>query len=179
MVDDKRIGCGRMFYCNSSLLCINSLQILIKGGSMYPRAKTVNLQVDDFNNETIICDLEAKKAHCLNRTAALVWRRCDGATSIAQIATSLQTEFDVPINEDLVVLALQKLAEANLLINNVVINNQVEEPSRRAFVKKIAMTGAAALLAPVITSIVVPTPAEAGSAVNCANTSCWDEGCRV
>ena len=33
-----------------------------------------------------VYDVDGQKAHCLNRTAAFVWQRCDGTRTVAQIA---------------------------------------------------------------------------------------------
>jgi hypothetical protein len=43
-------------------------------------------------DEVLIYDLKQHKAHCLNKTAALVWNHCDGETSVSEMATLLQKE---------------------------------------------------------------------------------------
>ncbi len=41
--------------------------------------------------------------HALNPTAALIWDRCDGAHSLAEIARAVRAQFAVPADRDLVV----------------------------------------------------------------------------
>jgi hypothetical protein len=45
---------------------------------MFPRARAENLTVRVLGDETLVYDQERHKAHCLNATAALVWRHCNG-----------------------------------------------------------------------------------------------------
>ena len=45
-----------------------------------PRARTSELIVKELPDETLVYDLANDKAHCLNHTAALVWK-----TAMAQI----------------------------------------------------------------------------------------------
>ncbi len=46
-----------------------------------PVARHKNLIVKELPDETLIYDLDSDKAHCLNQTAALVWKNCDGTRS--------------------------------------------------------------------------------------------------
>jgi hypothetical protein len=43
-----------------------------------PQARTEGLTVRELAEETLVYDKERHKAHCLNRTAACVWKHCDG-----------------------------------------------------------------------------------------------------
>jgi len=43
--------------------------------------------VEELLDESVIYDLKTNKAHSLNRTATLVWRHCDGHTTVTQMAT--------------------------------------------------------------------------------------------
>ena len=51
-----------------------------------PRMREQGLVVDDLPDEVLVYDLDRHQAHCLNRTAALVWRHCDGQTTVKEIA---------------------------------------------------------------------------------------------
>ena len=53
---------------------------------MFPTARSANLTVQELADETLIFDHQNHKAHCLNRTTALVWKLCDGRTSLAAMA---------------------------------------------------------------------------------------------
>ena len=129
---------------------------------MQPRAKTDGLIVEELSGETLVYDSSREKAHCLNPTAALVWRSCDGKTSRGEIAARLRAELHAPADEELVSLALTRLAEAKLL---------VDEPAaatgsgftRRELAGRLGLVGALALLLPVVTTINAPAAAQAGS----------------
>ena len=136
---------------------------------MRPRARRDGLLSRGRQGEVVVYDLERHEAHCLNPAAALVFRHSDGRTSIAEIAGRLHAELGVPVDERLVWLALEQLDEARLL-------ERPPEPagwSRRETMRRVAL-GLSVLL-PAVTSILVPTPAEA--AVTCrAATLCNSAG---
>jgi len=54
-----------------------------------PKARTADLIVKELPEEVLIYDLKRDRAHCLNLTAAAVWKYCDGQTSPAEIARRL------------------------------------------------------------------------------------------
>ena len=64
-----------------------------------PAARQAGLVVRELPGETLVYDLENNKAHCLNGTAALVWRRCDGQTTVAELAQTLHEELGLPADE--------------------------------------------------------------------------------
>src|SRR5688500_359444 len=80
-----------------------------------PLARRDNLVVEELSDETLIYDLERDKAHCLNSTAARVWRDCDGRTTVRQLTANLRREIHPQANKQLVLLALTKLRKARLL----------------------------------------------------------------
>jgi hypothetical protein len=125
------------------------------------------LVIDDLPDEVLVYDRERDKAHCLNRTAALVWRCCDGKTSAPEIARRLQVELDAPFKEDLVWLALDQLEKLHLLEHSIPVPSQFMHLSRRRMIRNLGL--AAAIAVPVVTSIVAPTPAHAAS---CFNNPC-------
>ncbi len=136
---------------------------------MRPVASNDRLLLRELAGELVIYDLERHEAHCLNRTAAFVFKQCDGRSSVAEIASRLQAEFGRPAGEDLVWQALEQLDGARLLAH---IPTRTPEPSgfsRRDVVRRVGLGLAVAV--PVVSSILVPTPAEA--AVTCVdNSSC-------
>ncbi|MBW1688466.1 MAG: PqqD family protein, partial [Deltaproteobacteria bacterium] len=69
----------------------------------------------ELPDELLVYDLERHKAHCLNPTAALVFKHCDGRTSVKQIARTLGSELEFAADERLVWLSLERLGKANLL----------------------------------------------------------------
>jgi len=118
---------------------------------MLPKARTHDLNVRELVEETVIYDLERHKAHSLNAAAAFVWRRCDGQTSIAELARLLHAELKLPESEELVRLALDQLARRHLLEDAT--PTVLPAPallSRRDALKKLAV---AAIALPVIMTI--------------------------
>jgi hypothetical protein len=105
--------------------------------------------------------------HALNPTAASVLEMCDGQTSLAQMATRLEQELNVPQAESVVWLSLAELGQAGLLAEEVGDSRTL---SRREMLKAM---GVAVALLPVVTSIVAPTPAQAQTCV--PNCTIFDE----
>ena len=63
---------------------------------MKPQVRKDGLVVKELPEEMLVYDLERHRAHCLNQTAALVWKHCDGQTSAKEIATLLKKELKAP-----------------------------------------------------------------------------------
>jgi hypothetical protein len=80
-----------------------------------PRARQASLIIKEVDDETLVYDVEADKAHCLNTTAAQVWKSCDGKTSVKEIATQMSSTDGAPVDESLVWLALDQLEKFKLL----------------------------------------------------------------
>ena len=126
---------------------------------MKPRARTQGLVLTELPDELLVYDLERHRAHCLNPTAALVFKHCDGRRSVAQIARILRRELDVdaPADESLVWLSLDRLERARLLEER---EAAPAAPSRRELVRRLALVAATL---PVVATILAPTPAEAAA----------------
>jgi len=130
---------------------------------MKPRAKSDGLLTEQLEDELIVFDKEHDRGHCLNRTAALVWRNADGKRTIADLAALLRSELDPLADEDLVFHALDRLDSARLLAEPLGRSNVDMRTSRRNFVAKVGFVGVASLLLPLVTSITAPAPAQAQS----------------
>jgi hypothetical protein len=139
---------------------------------MYPSTRHDELLVSELADETLIYDLQRHKAHCLNRTAAFVWQRCDGQTSVADIAAMLPAELGLPAEVDIVLLALERLEEVHLLREPLPSSRSATSISRRKLLAKLGVAGGAGLLLPVVTSILVPTPAMAASPMHTGELGC-------
>ena len=126
-----------------------------------PLMRTERLIVDELRDEVLVYDLDRHQAHCLNSTAALVWKHCDGQTNPPDIARRLQDELRVPWKEDHVWLALRQLEQIHLLEAPIALPPQLAGMSRRQMVRALGV--AAAVAVPLVTSIVAPTPAQAAS----------------
>src|SRR5688572_12867854 len=80
-----------------------------------PRARRTDVTFEEIADEVVVYDLIAKKAHCLNRTAAAVFRLADGTRSTAELAQALADEVGVPSDEALVEYCLEQLDRQELL----------------------------------------------------------------
>jgi hypothetical protein len=136
----------------------------MKGSVRLPQARTEGLVIRELDDETLVYDTERDEAHCLNQTAALVWESCDGRTTAAHAAQSLQSKLDASVDQDLVWLAVKQLQRFHL----VEASAKSPSVSRRDLVLKYAP---AALALPVIMSISAPTPAGTISCLH-AGTPC-------
>ena len=129
--------------------------------SPYPSARKDGLVIRELENETLVYDQRIDKAYCLNQTAALVWKSCDGEKQPADIARLLTREFKAQVPEEFVRVAIQQLEQDNLLEHQGVTGTRRNRLSRREVMRRIGLTTAIAL--PVITALVVPTAATAAS----------------
>lgn len=127
-----------------------------------PLARTDDLIVEDLaaeaggTDEVLVYDQRNDHAHCLTREAAMVWRVCDGETKPAELAAALG--FDV----EMVKRAITELSECDLLD----VGGATGITRREATVR-LAKVGGAAAAAPLIFSILAPTPALAASQQFC------------
>jgi len=126
------------------------------------------LIVQQVEDETVVYDLQAHKAHCLNRTSAAVWRLCDGHTSVPEMVAALRGSLQVPIDAESVRLAMTELHRARLLDQPPKPAGRVH-PSRRELLFRLG--AGAALWFPVIASIKAPTATHAASGV-CLTSDC-------
>lgn len=140
-----------------------------------PRARKAELIVRELPDEMLVYDLQRHEAHCLNRTAALVWVKCDGHTTLREITKSLTKEFKAPVDERIVRLALEQLAKFHLLDEAETLPahlpSEMTRMSRREMMRTLGV--AAAVTLPLIVSISSPTTAQAAS---CVNTGCTAGG---
>ncbi|HZM90728.1 MAG TPA: PqqD family peptide modification chaperone [Blastocatellia bacterium] len=129
---------------------------------LIPEARRDGLVVRDLEDEVLVYDRGRNRAHCLNRTAALVWSYCDGKRSADDIARAIATETRVQINEDLVWIGVEQLSKSHLLRERATLPELKPGLSRREVIRRIGLTAAVAL--PAVTSIVAPS---ASQAANC------------
>lgn len=126
-----------------------------------PRMRKEKLVIDNLLDEVLVYDLDRHQAHCLNQTAALVWRACDGRTNVDTISRRVTRKLDTAFDEDLVWLALRQLENLHLLEKSISPPPQFLGLTRRQMIRRLGL--AAAFVVPVVTSIVAPTPAEAST----------------
>jgi hypothetical protein len=131
-----------------------------------PQARRSGLIIQEVDSEILIYDQDTNKAHCLNQTAAKVWKYCDGETTLADACSSLSRDLETPVDEKLVWYAVDQFAKDNLLVKEVELPAFIiPGMNRRQMVRTLGL--AAIVAVPLVTSIVAPTPAQAAT---CKNT---------
>ena len=130
-----------------------------------PLARTEGLVVQEMPDELLVYDVKTDKAHCLNITAAAVWKACDGSRTVADLSASFDAEAGSSRGEGVVLLALEQLQENDLLESPVDLGPTY---SRRELVKAIGLVSLIAL--PVVASLAMP------QAVMAASCACVNPG---
>jgi hypothetical protein len=124
-----------------------------------PPGRREGLIVESLDDELLLYDSDRARAHSLNRVAASVWELSDGVRDAKELANA------AGVTEDDFWRALSQLEERNLLDGELPRRMSGPEYSRRQAVRRMGLIGAsAAFAAPLVKSIVVPTPASAGFA---------------
>jgi hypothetical protein len=144
---------------------------------MLPEARRTNLVCQDVGDEVLIYDQDQHRVHRLNRSAGLVWKRCDGQTSVSELAALLHRELDLPLDDELVMLALHRLEEAGLLKTGAIKSMDSKRVTRRQLSRRLALSGARWLLIPAIVTLSAPTIASAQSGSK--PISCGGDFCNV
>jgi len=133
-------------------------------------ARQNGIVVQEMPDEVLVYDLDSNKAHCLNQSAAQVWKSCDGTNTVADIVK----QFDGKVTEDFVWLAIDQLNETGLLQNEVA--PRFAGQSRRQVLKTIGLASMVAL--PVIASLVAPSNALGAVSCTCiSNVGCANRAC--
>ena len=134
-------------------------------GGRVPRARTEGLVIQELPDEVLVYDRDRDKAHCLNQTAALVWKYCDGKTTVPTIAKRLERDLKTDlVDEKVVWYALGQLSKDHLLEESVAPPAMLAGMSRREMVRVLGV--AAVVAVPLVTSIIAPTPAQAATCLN-------------
>lgn len=143
-----------------------------------PVARTASLIVKEVDGETLVYDLKTDKAHCLNDTAARVWKNCDGRKTVKEIAAVLSAKSNSSVKDEVVWLALDQLEKFKLLEDAPAKPAVFAGMTRRQMVARL---GIAAVALPAIISIVSPTAQAAASGAtgsccinpnDCASNQC-------
>lgn len=130
-----------------------------------PVARKSGLVIQEVPEEVLVYDTETNKAHCLNKTAALVWKSCDGTRSISDIASYVGSVSGEKVTDDFVWLAIDQLNTNDLLEKQ--IEADFKGMSRRDVIRRIGLTTVVAL--PVIASLVAPPTALAVGSCSCTS----------
>jgi hypothetical protein len=139
---------------------------------MIPKARANGLLFEQVEDELLVYDRERDRGHRLNRTAAAIWRHCDGHRTVDDLVATLRGELDPAVDENLVLITLDRLSAEHLLEEPLGMTVDRVRASRRQFVRKVGLVGALSLLLPVITTITAPTYAQAQSGPPCESCTC-------
>ncbi len=129
-----------------------------------PMARNSGLVVQEMPDEVLVYDMDTNKAHCLNQSAAFVWKSCDGNNTVGDIVRHFEANGNGKVTEDFVWLAIDQLNENGLMDSKIA--PRFEGQSRRQVLKTIGLASMVAL--PVIASLVAPQ--KALGSVSCACT---------
>jgi hypothetical protein len=151
-----------------------------KAGQIKPQARKVGLVIQRVQDEVLVYDRDLNKAHCLNETAAAVWKHCDGKTTVDEMACLLEKQLELPVDEAVLGFGLDQLEKAHLLEEPMSRVSNGKTISRREVMRRIGVGAAVAL--PLVTSIIAP---RAAAAANCrttgqactANAQCCSNNC--
>ena len=128
-----------------------------------PRARNQNIVIQELDAEVLIYDLESNTAFCLNPTAAMVWKHCNGNSTFAEVIDDFDKNLKQKITEDFVWLTLDHIKQNNLLERAEEFEIPFGGLTRRQLVRKVGLASMVAL--PLISSIIVPSAVQAQS--NC------------
>lgn len=135
----------------------------------FPLARKDKLVIQELPDELLVYDQQRDKAHCLNRSAALIWKRCDGKTSVVEISRRVANDLGAPLDERAVWFALAQFDKDHLLQHKTTMPaGMLPGMNRRQLVKTLGL--AAVVAVPLVTSIVAPTPAQAATCLPSGST---------
>lgn len=128
-----------------------------------PLTRQDGLIVRELETEILIYDTRNNKAHCLNDTAAEVWKRCDGRTTVKEISRSLTDQLGTPVDEKVVWFALKQFGRDELLEESISAPPAFIAAglNRREMVRVLGL--AAVVAVPLVTSIVAPSAVQAAT----------------
>lgn len=136
-------------------------------------ARHNGLVVQEMPDEVLVYDMDTNKAHCLNQSAAFVWKSCDGNNTVGDIVRQFEANGNGKVTEDFVWLAIDQLNENGLMDSKIA--PRFEGQSRRQVLKTIGLASMVAL--PVIASLVAPQKALGSVSCTCSAAPCPGTGC--
>ena len=121
---------------------------------MRPDARRERLLLEEVGDELVIYDLQRHRAHQLNRTAALVWQRCDGQKTVAELTKTLAERDWIRRSMKPSLGRRSSSWERPICCGNLLPRRAgTARMTRRQALRKLGKTAALALLVPAVTSI--------------------------
>lgn len=124
--------------------------------AVLPCARTDELVVKKLGDETLVYDLRRHRAHCLDRSAELIWRAADGRRTPEEIAREVGRALGAPVEIAAVEATLDELGR-----NHLLTAPRATDPTRRQVLRGLAYA------LPAILTVTAPTSAYA--AQSCLN----------
>jgi hypothetical protein len=117
------------------------------------------VEIERAADEILALKEGSLEAHALNQSAAAVYDLCDGNTSKFEMAGEIHRRTGLPVDEEIVDLALSELVETGL----VMLDGPESRSggTRRALIRRLALSSTLALMLPVVETVVVPAVADA------------------
>lgn len=131
-----------------------------------PAARQIGLVMTRTDHELMVYNTDTNELHHLNLLATAVWSRLDGSQTVGELATAVSAELGDDVSPEAVAESLRLLSNAGLLASSWATERQ---GSRRAFLRRAAVTGAIAV--PAVMSITAPSAmaATSGPSAICFN----------
>jgi len=126
-----------------------------------PQSRRETLIVQEMDNELVVYDSQRAQANVLNHTAAVIWKLCDGKTSVNEIAQRASHSLNTPVDAAFVWYTLNELSKKNLLVERAALPTNLKGMTRRDFLRA-GVVGAAVVL-PVIVTMAAPKVSNAAS----------------
>ena len=117
------------------------------------------VQIERTADEILVLKEGSLEAHAINQSAAVVYDLCDGNTSKSEMAAAIHRHTGLPADEEIVDLALSELVETGLVMLDD--PESVSTGTRRALIRRLALSSTLALMLPVVETVVVPPESEA------------------
>jgi hypothetical protein len=116
------------------------------------------VEIERTADEILALKEGSLEAHAINQSAATVYDLCDGNTSKSEMAAEIHRRTGLPADEEIVDLALSELVETGLvMLDDLESRSPV---TRRALIRRLALSSTLAMMLPVVETVVVPAEAE-------------------
>ncbi|QXC60676.1 hypothetical protein KSP35_20510 [Aquihabitans sp. G128] len=117
------------------------------------------LLVEEIAGEVLVVNSATNEAHALRGASAAVFALCDGATTRAEMATLVAVQTGLPVDPEIVDLALAELVDAGI------VTPAAAQPqtTRRQVLHKLGLVAGAAAALPLIETITMQPAAAAAS----------------
>lgn len=112
-----------------------------------------DLLVEKVLDELMVFNVKRNEANLLNHASAIVFRLCDGVSSVADMCDALEAADISPATEEAVWVALDDLAKANLIDLH---EKPIRRTTRREVLSRMSAGASAVALFSVITTITAP-----------------------